>query len=211
LLATIAATTILYVLIQVVAQGTLPSLAASATPLAAAARVFLGPGGAVIITVAAVLSTLGSSSALALVGPRILYAFARQGQLPAGLAAVHPRFRTPHRAVAWFAALAWGAALSGRFEQLAAMSAVARLLFSASTCLAVAVLRRRRPDAERTFTLPGGPLVPVLAAGLSLWLLGGLTRGQALAGAVALASGMVVYAALRLGEAWARPAPPSAS
>jgi amino acid transporter len=197
LLATIAATTVLYMLIQVVAQGTLPGLAASTTPLASAAGTFLGGGGAAFVTVAAALSTLGSASALALVGPRILYAFARQGQLPALLAEVHPRFRTPHRAVVAFALATWVAALSGGFEQLVAVSAIARLLFSASTCLAVPVLRRRRPAGESAFTLPGGPLVPLLAVALSLWLLAGVSGAQALAGAIALASGLVAHAVVR--------------
>jgi amino acid transporter len=194
LLATIAATTVLYVLIQVVAQGTVPDLAASPTPLAAAARVVLGPAGATLITLGAVVSTLGSISALALVGPRILFAFARQGQLPASLGAIHPRYRTPHRAVAAFALLTWAAALAGGFAQLAAVSAVARLLFSASTCLAVPVLRRRRPAGELGFALPAGPLLPLLAVALCLWLLRGLTRPQALAGLAGLLSGLVVYA-----------------
>jgi basic amino acid/polyamine antiporter, APA family len=198
LLATISATAVLYILIQAVAQGTLPSLAGSATPLASSALVFMGTGGAVFISVAAALSTLGSTSALALVGPRILFAFARHGLLPPALAVVHPRTRTPHRAIVLFALLTWGAALSGGFEQLAAVSAVARLLFSASTCLAVPLLRHQRPAAERTFTVPGGWLVPLLATALSLWLLSGVTRGQALAGAIALASGITVYGAARL-------------
>lgn len=194
LLFTIAATTVLYILIQVVAQGTLPELATSPAPLAAAARTIMGPGGALLVTVGAVVSTLGSISALALVGPRILYAFARHGQLPAVLAAVHPRYRTPYVAVAVFAVLAGGAALSGGFAQLAAVSAVARLLFSASTCLAIPVLRRRLPPDQRGFTLPGGPLIPLLATALSVWLLAGLTRTQALAGLVGLLSGLAVYA-----------------
>lgn len=194
LLVTIAATAVVYVLIQVVAQGTLPELASSATPLAAAAATFLGRPGALLLTIGAVLSTLGSTSALALVGPRIIFAFARHGRLPAALAQVHPRYRTPHMAVVVFAGLAWAAALSGGFAQLAAMSAVARLLFSASTCLAVPVLRRRRLSSERRFTLAGGPLVPLLAVALSLWLLTGLTAGQAVASAIALASGAVLYA-----------------
>jgi amino acid transporter len=205
LLATISATTLLYVSIQVVAQGTLPELASSATPLASAARTFLGAGGAVLISVAAAFSTLGSTSALALVGPRILFAFARHGQLPAVLAAVHPRFRTPHRAVVVYTLLAWAAALSGGFAQLAAVSAVARLLFSASTCLAVPVLRRRLPASERGFTLPGGWTIPLVAVALSLWLLSGLTRGQAVAGAIALASGIAVYAVARLSGSRFRP------
>ena len=95
LLAAIGLTTVLYVLIQIVALGTLPGLASDPTPLASAAAMFLGPIGAGVIALGAVLSTLGSESALILVGPRILYAFARAGQLPRALARVHPRYRTP--------------------------------------------------------------------------------------------------------------------
>ena len=73
-----------------------------------------------------------------------------------------------------FTLLAWAAALLGDFARLAAVSAVARLVFSAATCLAVPVLRRKMPAAERRFRVPGGLLVPAAAAGLSLWLLTGL-------------------------------------
>ncbi|HEX6737478.1 MAG TPA: APC family permease, partial [Vicinamibacteria bacterium] len=194
LLVTIAATAGLYILIQVVVQGTVVELASSPTPLAAAGRAVLGPLGGLVVTVGAILSTVGSISALVLVGPRILFAFARHGQLPPALAAIHPLHHTPHLAVAAFALLAWAAALGGGFAQLVAISAVARLLFSASTCLAVPVLRRRHAAVEGAFVLPGGPLLPLLAAALCLWLLSGLTRGQALAGAAALAAGLLLYA-----------------
>jgi amino acid transporter len=198
LLFTIAATTVLYILIQVVAQGTLPDLAPSPAPLAAAARNVLGPSGALLMTAGAVVSTVGSISALALVGPRILYAFARHGQLPSALADVHPRYRTPHVAVVAFAVLAGAAALAGDFAELAAVSAGARLLFGASTCLAIPVLRRRlRPD-QRDFRLPGGPAIPLAAAAFSIWLLAGLTPAQALAALVGLLSGLAVYAAVEL-------------
>ncbi|HSS02562.1 MAG TPA: APC family permease [Kofleriaceae bacterium] len=197
LLTTIAAVAVLYVLIQVVAQGTLPELATSATPLASAARNTMGAPGGWLLTGAALLSTLGSISALALVGPRILFAFARAGRLPAALAEIHPRHRSPHWAVIAFAVLTWGTALVGGFAELAAVAAVSRLVFSASTCLAVPVLRRRKREVPPRFRLPGGPLIPLLAVALSLWLLSGLTRAQAIAGGVGLASGLVVYAASR--------------
>jgi basic amino acid/polyamine antiporter, APA family len=198
LLTTIGAVAVLYVLIQVVAQGTLPELATSATPLASAARNTMGAPGGWLLTGAALLSTLGSISALALVGPRILFAFARAGRLPAALAEIHPRYRSPHRAVIVFAVLTWAAALAGGFAELAAVAAVSRLVFSASTCLAVPVLRRRQRDVPPRFRLPGGPVIPLLAVALSLWLLSGLTRAQAIAGGVGLLSGLVVYAASRL-------------
>jgi len=192
LILAIGLTTVLYVLIQIVALGTLPDLAHDRTPLASAAARFLGPAGAAVMTVGAVLSTLGSESALVLVGPRILYAFAQAGQLPAALGRIHPRYRTPHVAVLVFSAIAWAAALTATFAELATVSAIARLLFSAATCLAIPVLRRKMPPAP--FRVPGGPLVPLAAAALSIWLLSGMTRAQTLAGAVALAVGLALYA-----------------
>jgi amino acid transporter len=193
LLAAIALTAVLYLLIQVVALGTLPALSADKTPLASAGRVFLGPLGGSLITLGAVVSTMGSLSALILVGPRILFAFGVAGQLPAGLARIHPRWSTPHVAVAAFAALALASALVGSFADLAAVSALARLLFSAATCLAVPVLRRKLPEAA-SFVVPGGVLVPALATTLSIWLLTGVSRTQAIAGALALGAGLAGYA-----------------
>lgn len=193
LIASIAVTTVLYILIQIVALGTLPGLADDATPLASAARMFLGPAGAAILTAGAVLSTTGSNSAVILVGPRILYALAKEGQLPRALARVHPRYRTPHVSVIVFALAAWLIALYGNFAQLVMVSAIARLLFSTTTCLAVPVLRRKMPNPRRKFRVPGSVFVPGLAAMISIWLLTGINRAQAIAGAVALLAGAVLY------------------
>lgn len=191
LVVSIALATVLYVLIQIVALGTLPDLASDPTPLASAAARFLGPAGAAILTVGAMLSTLGSESALVLVTPRLLYAFARAGQLPAPLGRIHPRFLTPHVAIAVFAVMAWAAAAASSFAALVAVSAIARLVFSAATCLALPVLRRRLPRAP--FRVPGGIVVPAVATALSLWLLSAVPRDQAIAGAVAIVLGFVLY------------------
>jgi APA family basic amino acid/polyamine antiporter len=193
LIFSIALTALLYIAIQIVALGTLPGLATDATPLASAGRMFLGSAGAGMITVAAVLSTTGSNSALALVGPRILYALAEGGQLPGILARVHPKYRTPHIAVITFAAMAWVIAIYGNFAQLVTVSAIARLLFSATTCLAVPVLRRKMPNAAGTFRVPGGVIIPALAAVISIWLLTGMNKAQAIAGLVALMAGIALY------------------
>jgi APA family basic amino acid/polyamine antiporter len=190
-------TALLYIAIQIVALGTLPGLANDATPLASAARMFLGPAGAAIITVGAVLSTTGSNSALVLVGPRILYALAEGGQLPRALARVHSRYRTPHIAVIVFVLAAWLIAIYGNFAQLVTVSAIARLLFSATTCLAVPVLRRRMPNATRGFKVPGGALIPALAVVISVWLLTGVSGAQAIAGGLALAVGIVLFVVFR--------------
>ena len=201
---TIAATTVLYVLIQVVAQGTLPELASSPAPLAAAARNVLGPSGALLMTAGAVVSTVGSISALALVGPRILYAFARHGQLPAALAAVHPRYRTPHVAVVAFAVLAGGAALSRRFRgarrrQRGGPAALRREHVPGHPSAEATPPPRpaRLPAARRT-------TIPLVVTAFSIWLLAGLTLPQALAALIGLLSGLVVYAAVELSRGASR-------
>ncbi len=174
-------------------MGALPGLAQDATPVASAARRFIGPAGAALMVLGAVLSTTGTNSTILLIGPRVLYALAQGGQLPSVFGRVHPRFRTPHVSVALFAAAALGLALSGTFAQLAALNAIARLIYSITTCAAVPVLRRRVAASERTFTLPFGWLIPVLGILASAVLLSGINRTQALIGCIGLASGAAVY------------------
>ena len=196
LLVSIGVTTVLYILIQIVAMGTLPNLANDETPLASASRMFLGEGGAAIMAVAGILSTTGSTSAVMLVGPRIFYALGEDGLLPRVLARIHPAYRTPHISVILFALLTWAFALYGTFAQLVAVSAIARLVFSAATCLAIPALRKRSLKPAG-FTVPGGALVPFLAAALSIWLLAGSTSAQAIAGASALVAGAILFVFFR--------------
>jgi amino acid transporter len=189
--------TLVYILVQVVCTGTLPSLAHDSAPVASAAARFLGQPGATLMAVGAILATTGTNSTILLIGPRMLYALAQGGQLPAIFARVHPRFRTPSVAVILFTGAALLLAVSGTFAALAALNAIARLLYSITTCAAVPILRRRFSPAQRRFTLPGRWLLPVLGILASLILLSGINRTQALIGAAGLASGAIAYAARR--------------
>ncbi len=193
LLSAIGIVTVFYVLIQFVAQSTLPDLANSATPLASAARRFLGPLGGVLLTVGAVLSTTGTNSALMLVTPRILFAMAEGCQLPLIFAGVHSRYRTPYVSIIAAAVLGWASAMYSGFAALAAISAIARLLYYIATCVALVVLRRKMPDVARGFRVPGGAIIPVAAVALSIWLLMGSTRTQISISAAALVAGAIVY------------------
>ena len=197
MLAAVGITTAVYVAVQVVAQGTLPELATSSAPIADAARNFLGPAGATMIGVAAVLATLGTNGTNLLVTPRMLYALADGGHLPAFLARIHPRFRTPYIAIAVFAVVASGIALVNDFTALAATSVVSRLCFFASTCVAVPVLRRRLPAPAGRFRIPGGSLVALVATALCLWLISASTALQRIACGGAIVVGTLLYA-------WAR-------
>ena len=197
LIAGLGFSTLVYILVQVVCVGTLPSLAHDAAPVADAAARFLGQSGATLMAMGAILSTTGTNSTILLIGPRMLYALAQGGQLPAVFGRVHPRFHTPSVAVVLFTGAALALAISGTFAALAALNAIARLLYSITTCAAVPVLRRRFPPSQRRVTLPGGWVLPALGILASVVLLTGINTTQALIGGAGLLSGVIVYAARR--------------
>ncbi len=193
IVASVCAVVVLYVTIHWVAMRTLPGLATSQAPLADAAKMFMGPAGGVLLSVGAILSTTGTTSASILIGSRMLYALGCSGDLPAVFAQLDPRFRTPVVSTLLFAAVAFGAALMGSFQQLAELGALTRVLYYTSTCAAVPVLRRKKIAAGRGFTLPGGWLIPALGLCVCLWLLTGSSRQQVLITAVAMLVGTLLY------------------
>lgn len=186
--------TLLYAGVQLVALGTLPDLATSSSPVAEAARTFMGPLGAALMSVAAVLSIGGNLSNTVLVGPRYLYALAKDGYGPELVARVHPRYRTPHVAIVVLVALVLVFALTGSFVELAMLSVVARLVTYIGTAAAVPVLRRRLKGRPGALELPGGSVIPVLALTLSLSFLASASWSNLVAGALALAIGAVIFA-----------------
>jgi len=157
LFAALLTCTVIYSLIQWVVLGTLPDPAHSVRPLADAARIMLGYGGAALITVGALVSVYGNLGANLIAGPRITFALAEQGDFPSRFAAVHPRFHTPYFSILAFAFLVWGFALFGSFTGNATLSAAARLSYYGLVCAALPVLRRKQPAAA-SFRLPAGPL-----------------------------------------------------
>jgi amino acid transporter len=193
LLVQIGFVTLLYAWVQWVALATLPGLAASQTPLADAARRFLGLWGGWLLTVGGTLSILGTNGNTVLAGPRYLFALARGGYGPRWIGAVHPRFRTPAAAVILQTVIALPLALSGSFVGLAALSVVARLATYLGTTLAVPVLRRKLGSRPGAFRLPGGPVIPVAATLLCLVFAASATLQNLAAGGVALAAGGVIY------------------
>jgi len=192
LLVMIGSVTLLYTLVQLVALGLVPDLAHSATPLADAASIIVGPAGIWLLTLGAAMSILGTNNNTVLAGSRYLYAMAERGRLPAFFAGVHPRFRTPWIALLTQTAIALPLALTGTFVELAALSVIARMATYIGTCAAVPVLRRRLPPAR--FRLPGGPLIPIAALVLCIAVLTTATARNLIAAGIALAVGAVIYA-----------------
>jgi APA family basic amino acid/polyamine antiporter len=159
-----------YTLLQLIVVGVVPDAAHSTRPLADAARVAIGPAGAALVSVGALLSVYGYIGANMLTTPRATFALAERGDFPRWFAAVHPRFRTPHYSIVAFALLLWAFSQLGSFSWNLTLSAVARLLFYAAVCVAVPVLRRRQPGAA-SWRLPGGLVLPVLGVSICVVLL----------------------------------------
>ncbi|HEX6644330.1 MAG TPA: APC family permease [Gemmatimonadales bacterium] len=187
--------TVVYTLVQLVALGTLPDLAARAegAPLADAAVVVLGAGAGLLMTAGAAISIGGNIGSTMLAGPRYLYALARDGFGPAALARVHPAYRTPSAAILTQAVVAAALAFSGSFVQLAMLSVIARMSTYIGTAAAVPFLRRKFPRTEKTVVLPGGPLIPIAALLLSVGLLASATLWNLVAGAIALVAGALIF------------------
>jgi APA family basic amino acid/polyamine antiporter len=122
---------------------------------------------------------------------------ARDGVLPQGIAAIHPGFQTPARAIilqsVWVTALIvfWSS-----LEGLMMYTGFALVVFSALAVLAVFVLRARRPDLPRPYRVPGYPLVPALYVAASVWMGIFTVRGrpkESLMGLLTVAAGLPVY------------------
>jgi APA family basic amino acid/polyamine antiporter len=162
---------LIYTLVQLVVLAMLADPAAAERPLAAAAEVFLGPLGAGLMAAGALVSVYGYLAAAMVNVPRLIYAMAAEGDLPPRLAAVHPRFRTPHLSVAVFAATVWAFAAAGGFLGNLSLSAVSRLLTYGMVSVALVVFRSRDKVAGDVgpawFRVPAGTLVAALGLAFS--------------------------------------------
>jgi APA family basic amino acid/polyamine antiporter len=196
---TIVIVAILMTLAQIVTLGILPDLGATKTdtPLADAALIFIGGWGALMMTAGASISVAGNNVGAAISGGRSLFALAEQGDVPKIFGHIHARYRTPDVAIVFTCLVTLALALSGTFAKLAVVSAVARLLVYGGTCASVLALRKQ---GRAPFTIPFGPLIPIVALVVCAGILAGATMAQLRGGAIALAAGAILYVISRRGR-----------
>ena len=184
----------LYVGLQWITQGVLGNaLIGNNAPLAALAD-RIAPGGGRWLVLVASVSLAGCMQGDLLGSSRLLYALARDGFLPAGLASLTTARRVPLPAVAAHAASAWAAASAGSFTTLALVSGGAFCFVYIASCAAAWQLQRRQvTQAQKPLHLPGGPLIPLLGiAGLGA-ILATLERPEWTAIAFALLGIAILY------------------
>lgn len=191
---------ILYLLLQTVTQGVLGAQIGEFkdAPLAAVAQKIVGPIGATVLIVAAIISCLGTTSGDVLASPRLLFAGAKDGLFPKFLAKVHPKFATPYLAVITYAALIFIISVSGGFKELAILASCAILVIYLAVILAMIKLRKKKEvNAEKTFRVPGGLIIPFVGIAAILWLLSHLSRKEILSTIIFIAAICVIYFAMK--------------
>ena len=158
----------LYLGANAVYLGAAPVATLGGSPRAAetAVRSLFGEGAARWLLLAVIVSVLGSLAANIIPAPRIAWAAAKDGRLPAPFARLHPRFATPGFGLVFQAVLAAALVLSGKFDELVATVSFAATFVYALGGAALFVYRRREPSA--TWLLPGYPWVPAFYVATSI-------------------------------------------
>lgn len=173
-------------------------LAASNAVAADAAARMLGPAGATFIAVAAMISIFGFVNVTILANSRIVFAMSRDGLFLAAAGRVHPRYGSPHIAIAVMAI--WSLALlflsRGDIGVLLSGVVFADWIFFGLGAASVFVLRRSAPDAPRPYRVPGYPVLPAFfvvaaAAGIASSFYKSLR--MSLLGSAILLLGVIIY------------------
>jgi len=174
----------------------LPEMPGSPLIAADVAVALLGTFGVVFISAAVALSTFGSLNGSTMTGPRIFFAMAEDGLFFRAIAEVHPRFGTPARSIVLMAGLGTIYVNIRTFAQLADQFVVGLWPFYAAGVVALFVLRRRHPEAERPYRTWGYPWTPALFLIGAVFLLGNYLISEPRTFAVdmaVIASGVPVY------------------
>jgi basic amino acid/polyamine antiporter, APA family len=199
ILVSVAFVTVLYTLIQFVCAGVLPNLAASEQPLADAAALMVGPWGAVVIAITAVISCAGVFGASMTPGTRLLFAMSDHRQLPKPLARVHDNFRTPVFAILATAVAILVLAISGSFIYLVKITVIARISIYALTCTTLPLFRQQATAPAAQFRLWAGPYVAIACAAICVGFLAKSSMRELVDVAVAAGAGLALFALTRAG------------
>ena len=158
LLGTIGTVALLYFVVLLAFVSVFPNGLESGAeaPLLALGDWLLGPIGALLLGVTAIFSLGGNLHANMAATPRVTFAMAERGELPAWFGRIHRTLATPATSIIFFAALIAALAISGSFIWLAVVSTLARMIVYAVTIL----------------SLPRAPDRPARLSS-SDWLLGG--------------------------------------
>lgn len=163
-------TTVIFVLMSIVAFGVLPAGGVSAThvPMSEAAAVYLPVGARELVTIGAIMAIATSVNATLIVPARLAWSMANVGQLPKALGKLHPVRQTPDLGVAVGAVLTILLIMSGQLFLALRIATSALMALYTIHSFALLSLPRRNPElyAQVTSRIPRS--LQVVAATLSI-------------------------------------------
>jgi basic amino acid/polyamine antiporter, APA family len=190
----------LYMLVNAAVQYALPAVAVaqSSSPMSDAVHAsFLGSGATIVVSAAMVISLTSSLNGVAMSGSRMAFALARDGNFFADLAKVHPRFRTPHVAIAAQAILSVGFLLiGGNFRQLFTLAIFAEWLSYMTASSSLFVFRQKVGGPERRaqfWQYPLAPSVFIVASAALLYFTFTSNLKYSALGSLVILAGIPVY------------------
>lgn len=193
LLITISFVTVLYVFLQMVCIGTLPGLAESERPIADAALQFIGPIGAILISVTALFSVGGTINTVMLIGSRLPYALSVENQLPGFLSFVHKKFQTPTWSLFLFAVVAFLVSATGTFVYAVSISVISKVMILGIVCGALIKLRKNKIENTAFFKLRYGNFLAVLGILICVTLLMSSRVNEFRDTLITLAFGVIIF------------------
>lgn len=160
------------------------------------ARALLGFEAGQFVTAILCFSIAGAVSAMVWAGPRIYFAMAQDGLIPAIFANTSGSHQTPVNAILLQSFWASALILSGSFEQLVIYSGIALMIFSALAVGAVPILRRREPNLPRPYRTPLYPFVPAFYLLVSIVIVGSVLYERPVESGIGIATilaGMPIF------------------
>jgi basic amino acid/polyamine antiporter, APA family len=188
----------IYLAINAVYLYALPmsGIAESATVAQTAAANMFSPAAGRWLALMIAVSCFGAMASCILSGARVYYAMAEDGIFFHALARVHPRWHTPVWSLVVQAIWAAALALSGTYNDLISYVIFMMVLSYVMGVVALFILRRKLPNAERPYRCAGYPWLPALYVVLaSAWAINTVitTPKDALAGIGIVLMGVPFY------------------
>ena len=184
---------VIYILIQIVSIGTLPSLASSEKPLAEAASLVIGKTGATLIAIGALFSITGTLNAIMLVGSRLPYAFSEEKQFPKVFSFVHPKYKTPTWSLLLFMAITIVVSITNTFIYAVTISVLTRVMIYCIVCITLIKLRKKKATQTGFFKIPFGNFIAITGILISIWLLSSSKLNELRDIGIAVVVGLIIY------------------
>lgn len=172
IIASLIICTVLYILVSLVLTGMVKyDQLDKAAPVASA---FSGIGlnwAVFIITLAATAGLTSVMLVMMLGQTRIFLGMAKDGLLPQFFRTLHPKFKTPHKSTVLVGLIVSVVAALTPIDKVSEMCSMGTLLAFAMVCVAVMILRYKKPELERPYRTPAVYVVGCLGVGFNIFLM----------------------------------------